>query len=484
MSTISSPGLGSGLDVGSIVTQLVALERRPIEQLQSQATTIQTRLSSYGLLQSYTVNLRDIADRLARPDFWTGTTASSSDAAAVGVSSTARAGNGTYAVEVSKLAKAQSLASGPFAAPSSTVGTGTLHLQFGAWDSGLTSFTPDAVRPPVDIAIGSGEDTLEKIRDKVNAAKAGVTASIVNDANGTRLSLRSDATGATQAMRITVTDADGVGTDASGLSALAFDPPAAGRLTQTLAGQNAEATLNGLAISSASNTVTDVIDGVTLTLSKQTTAPVDVKVSLDSATLKKAIGDFAKAYSEMNAYIATQTKYDPATKKAAALQGDRSTLTVQSNLRNVFIDSSSASAAFARLSDIGLQVQANGAMTVNDAKLSAALANPAEVAKLFSSTAGPSAGEHGFAVRVKALANQLIGSDGAISARTRSLRESITRNAAQQEKLEQRVALVQQRLTRQYSALDTQVSRIRADNSSLSQALAALAAQSEAIAKG
>jgi len=106
------------------------------------------------------------------------------------------------------------------------------------------------------------------------------------------------------------------------------------------------------------------------------------------------------------------------------------------------------------------------------------------VAKLFSSTANANPDEQGFAVRVKALATQLIGANGAITTRTQSLRDSITRNASQQQKMEQRVAMIQARLTKQYSDLDTQMAQIKATNSSLSQSLAALSAQSASIAKG
>ncbi|HEX6707077.1 MAG TPA: flagellar filament capping protein FliD [Albitalea sp.] len=486
MATISSPGIGSGLDVSSIVTQLVALERKPIEQLQAQASTIQSKLSSFGLLQSYAVNVRDIADRLAKPEFWTGTAATSADAASVAVSSTPTATAGSYLVNVTSLAKAQSLASKAYSASTTSVGTGTLRIELGSWDDGLTTFTPNAAKVPVDISVLAGADSLDAIKTKVNAANAGVTASIVNDASGARLVFTSTATGATSAVRVTATDDDGNNTDASGLSALAFNPPAAtGQMSQTQAAKNASATVNGLAVSSATNKLENVISGVTLTLSKETTSPVEVKVAQDTATIKKAIGDFAKAFSDMNGYITAQTKYDATTKKAAALQGDRGTLALQSNLRSLFLDNSSASLVYSRLSDIGLELQADGSMKVNDTKLSAALANnSAEVTKLFSSTASADSAEQGFAVRAKALAAKLVASDGSITTRTQSLRDSITRNQKDQDRLEKRVALVQARLTKQYGSLDTLMSQISTTNSSLTQSLKALAAQSEAIAKG
>lgn len=483
MPALSSPGIGSGLDVSSIVTQLVALERKPIEQLAAQTTTIQAKLSSFGLLQSYTANVRDIADRLSKPDFWTATAATSTDAG-VAVSSTPTAAAGSYVVNVTSLAKAQSLASGAFAGATSNAGSGTLRLTLGEWNDGLTTFTADPAKVPVDVTVGAS-DTLDTIKTKINAANAGVTASIVNDASGARLVLTSNTTGLKSAVQVTATDDDGNNNDAAGLSRLAFDPPTAvGGMSQTQAAKNAAATINGLPISSATNKLENVISGVTLNLTKEGITS-EVKVAQDTTTLKKAISDFAKAFSDINGYITTQTKYDAATKKAAALQGDRGTLALQSNLRGLFLDNSGASNVYARLSDIGMEIQADGSMKVNDAKLSAALSsNAAEVAKLFTSTAATDSAEHGFAVRAKALASQLVASDGAITTRTKSLRESVARNQTQSQKLEARVALTQARLTKQYAQLDTMISQINATNSSLTQALKGLAAQTEAITKG
>jgi flagellar hook-associated protein 2 len=488
MATLSSPGVGSGLDVGSIVTQLVAIERKPIESLQTQATTIQARLSSFGLLQSYTANVRDIADKLSKPDFWTQTGATSSDASALSVSATPTAATGSYSVAVTQLAQAQSLASAAYGASTAPVGTGTLRIELGTWNSGLTAFTADATKTGIDIAIGAGENTLDGIKAKINGAGAGVTASIVRDSSGARLVLRSTATGAASAVRITVTDDDLVNNDATGLSALAFDPPNAlapgAGLAQNQAAKDALATVNGLPVSSATNTLVNVIDGVTMNLAKVTTSPIDVSVALDTATLKKAVADFGKAYGDMNAYISGQTKYDATTKKAAALQGDRATLTLQSNLRAVFLGASSASSAYSSLSSIGLEVQTDGTMKLNETKFNAAMANPQEIAKLFSSTASADTAQQGFAVRVKDLAKQLIDTGGAITTRTKGLRESIARNSAQQQTLEERVAASKTRLTKQYSALDTQLSQISGTGNALTQSLAGLTNLNTSLAKG
>ncbi len=400
-------------------------------------------------------------------------------------SSTSTATAGSYAVQVTTLAQAQGLYSKPYTGSTSAVGTGTLHIELGAWNTGLTAFTADAAKTAIDVSIGAGDNTLDAIKTKINAANAGVTASIVSDSSGARLVLRSTATGVNSAVRVTAVDGDGNNTDALGLSALAFDPATvAGQMTQSQAAKDTLASINGLPVTSTTNTLANVIDGVTLALAKETASAVTVNVGLDTTTLRKAVSDFAKAYSDISGYITSQTKYDAATKKAAALQGDRPTLTLQSNLRSVFLGSSGASSVFARMSDIGVELQSDGSMKVNDTKLTAALANPTEVAKLFSSTTSADPAQQGFAVRVKALASQLVASDGALTTRTQGLRDSITRNQTQQQKLEARVALTKARLLKQYGALDTQLSQMSGIGSSLTQSLTAISNLSTAIANG
>jgi len=278
-------------------------------------------------------------------------------------------------------------------------------------------------------------------------------------------------------------DDDGNATDNLGLSALAYDPPtAAGRMTQTLAAKDTLATINGLAVKSGTTKLENVIDGVTLTANKVTTSPATITVGLDTASQKKAISDFAKAFGDINTYISQQTKYDATSKKAGALQADRPTLTLQNTVRAMITGTSGASSTYARLNDIGLELQKDGTLKVNDTKLSAALAaNPGEVAKLFSAPSVGDSGAQGFAVRAKAMAASLVANDGAITARTKGLRDSIARNSTDQDKLEARIAMTEARLNKQYSALDAMMSRISGTNSSLTQSLDALTNLSKSL---
>ena len=477
MATISSPGLGSGLDVNSIVQQLVAIERKPIDALAAQKTTLQDKLSSFGLLQSYTVNIQDAAAALAKPALWQQTTATSSDKTTVAASSGTTAVPGNYSVEVTQLAQAQALASKQYAASTDPVGTGTLRIELGGWTAGGAPFIPQTPPTQVDIPINVGEDSMESVRAKINASNANVSASIVRDSGGAKLIIRSNSTGLQQSMRISAVPADPPATPGGPtLNDLVFDNPAgSATMTQSLAPKDAAALVNGLPVTSATNTLANVVEGVTLTLSQTTAAgkPVQVAVGVDSESMKKALNDFAKAYTDINKYIVEQTKYDPDKKVASPLQGDRATLTLQSQLRSMIGATGSASTAFTRLSDVGLEIQADGSLKLNESKFSTALGKLPELSKAlsFNDTANPNAA--GFAVRIKSLTEQMTQSEGPVTTRTQGLRDSISRNDKQTAKLEERVAQVQARLLRQYSALDTSLSKLNGLNSYITQQVTA-----------
>ncbi len=427
---LSSPGIGSGLDVKSIVSQLVALERRPIELLQERKTKLNTQLSSFGLLQSYAGNLQSAAGQLGSTDFWARASARSSDATAVAVTAQGTSTPASYSIDVTSLAAAQSLSTAEGAiTDASNMGAGTITITRGG----------NAV--PIEILDGS---SLSAVRDQINAAAAGVNAAIIQDSTGPRLVFTASDTGTANAVSIAVSGASGQ------LSALTYP----GNMGQDRPAANAVLRVNGLQITSASNVLTDVIDGLGLTLSRVTTTPVQITLGPDTTTLRKGITDFVAAYNEINKYLTTQTKYDEASKSAGALQGDRTAVSLQSRLRGLLQQSSPASTAFARLSDLGLQMQRDGSITVSDAALDAALANPGEVARAFSTL------ETGFGTRFKALTDGIVGTDGLLTSRATGLRESIARNDKDQQRLEDRVLRVQERITRQYSALDASLNQL------------------------
>ena len=470
MATISSIGIGSGLDINSIITQLVAVEKVPLNKLKSEASSLQTKLTTYGKVQSYLSALREASSVLTRTDTWGATTGTSSDPTAVAVTTSATTKTGNYTLEVQRLASAQSNATATFANADTVVGSGSLRIELGTWGAGQTSFTPKPGATAVNIAVAAPGATLAGLRDQINAAGAGVTASVLSDATGARLVLRSTATGATNGFRIGVTDSDGNNTDAAGLSALAFDPSVGvTTMPQALAAANAAATLNNLPISSESNTLSNVLDGMSLTLMKVTSAPVQVTAAQDNTSMRKALDTFVSAYNDLNKLLADQTKYDAATKAAGGLQGDSAAVGIRAQMRAMIGTTSTASTLFTRLSEIGFDVKLDGSLTLNDTKVNNALANVAETKKLFANSDLLVPGNNGIATQMRALADRLIGVDGTVSTRSEGLRKRIDLNSHRQDLLTDRIAQVEKRLRAQYTALDKTMGQLTGLSSYVTQ---------------
>jgi flagellar hook-associated protein 2 len=475
MATISSIGIGSGLDIEGVISQLVAVERAPVVQLQKEATSLQTRLSTYGKLQSGMAALRDAASALTRASTWDATTGSSSDASAVTVSTSTSTLPGSYAIEVQRLASVQSNATQVFASADSIVGEGTLRIELGTWGPGQTSFTPKAGATAVDITVGPPAESLAQLRDKINASNSGVVASVLTDASGARLVLRSAATGEMNGFRVGVTDGDSNNFDGIGLSALAFDP-SAGILTmaQALAAANASASLNGLPISSDSNTLSNVLDGLTITLNKPTTAPVQLDAKPDTASIRKALETFVTAYNDLNKLLTEQTKYDAAGKTAGVLQGDSAAVSMRAQMRALIGGSSGASAMFVRLAEVGFDVQSDGSIKLVDTKLGNGLANLGEMKKLFANSDLGNPANNGIATQLRAMADQVLGIEGSISTRSEGLRKRLDINQDRQDQLEDRIAMVEKRLRAQYTALDRQMASLNSLSNYVTQQLSVM----------
>jgi flagellar hook-associated protein 2 len=460
---VSSPGIGSGLDVNSIVTQLVAIERQPITALQTQATDVQSKLSVYGQLQSKLSALQSASAALSQSSTWTQTAGTSSDPASVGVATDSTTRAGSYQVEVTALAAAQSTATATsYASADAVMGEGTLHVQLGSWAGG--SFAAKSGAAAVDIAIGPGAKTLAQVRDAINNANAGVTASVLTDSTGTRLVLRSSATGEVNGFQIGVTDTGG-----GGLSALAYDPGGTSAMTLARPASDAIATIDNLPVRSASNTLSGVIDGVTLTLAKVTTAPVQIVASNDQDAIRKKITAFVTAYNDVNTLLAAQTKYDAGTKTAGALQGDSAAWGLRTQLRNMLGATSGASSVFGRLSDIGFDVKSDGSISVNDTKLNNGMANLGELRKVFANSDPALPANDGVVLQMRRLTDSMLAFDGTLQSRTDGLQHRLDLNQTQQSQLEDRVARTEARLRAQYSALDTQMNQLNGLSSYVQQ---------------
>jgi flagellar hook-associated protein 2 len=465
LASVTSTGVGSGLDVNGIVTSLMALERRPLNLLEARAGTIQTRISAFGALKGQVAALGDLAAKLADPATWNPTRIDSTSSDSVSATATSAAVAGKHRLEVQQLAQAQSLASGSYAAATSTVGTGTLTIALGTTSGGV--FTPRSGATPVTVTIGAGQNTLAGVRDAINASKAGVTASIVTSGGSSRLVLRG-ADGADASVRITASDDDGNATDAAGLSALAWDPAAAagaGRnLTQTQAAQDALYTLDGLSLASATNSPTGVLEGVTLQLKKVTTAPVDLTVSIETMAVRKNVNDFVNAYNSLSKLLVQQTQADPSGVNRGPLQADSTAVALLSSLRQMVTGTLSGGTGPASLNAAGIEMQRDGTLAVKDARLTPLLEQPSQLARLFGQAqSGGDTATLGLGHRFEEWADALTADTGSLAGRIEGLQRSVDLNQKQQESLQDRLTRTEDRIRAQYQRLDTEMTRLNAE---------------------
>lgn len=471
--SISSPGIGSGLDVQGIVSKLVALEKRPLGQLQTAAAGLNARVSAYGQLKSQIANLQDQAAKLASGSTWGAMSVSSSNATAVSGVATDKAVATAFSVEVSQLARAQSTGSSLFTT-GSAVGTGTLKVQLGGWGKDgddKDAFTAGA-GAEVSIDITAADDTLTKVAAKINGAKAGVTATVLRDGSGERLLMRSSETGVAQGFRIQATEDAG----APGLARLAFDPQdsaATGAMALTQGAKNTLATINGVPVASKNNTLTDAVEGLTLTVAQTTEVgkPVEIGIKSDTAGSRSAIKNFVESYNALSNAMGSMTSYDAKTKTAGTLQGDSTAVNLQSALRRLVGGMGALgveSSGFGRLSDVGVQFQADGTLKIDDTKLDAALKKPEALKNFFSANPEGTASD-GMAVRIKEFAAGMLGADGMFATKTKSLEGSVKRNATDQQKVTDSAARTEARLLAQYARLDATMGKLDALNSYVSQ---------------
>ncbi len=394
---VSSAGFGTNLDVNAIVSQLMAVERRPLTLLAQQDARIQAQISAWGSTKGVLAGLQSALKPLAGVGTFLGMKAATGDTAVAVAAASASATAGAYALEVTALAQQHKLRTDGFAQLSDVIGEGTLTFQFGTYVSAGNSFTLNSAKAAQTVTIGAAQNTLAGIRDAVNAAGIGVTASIINDGGANHLVFTGRDSGAACSMRVTVGDADGSHTNASGLSRLAFDPTAAAgsgkNLTQVAAAQDAALKIDGIAVVRDSNVVKDAIGGVTLTLLKTNAGtPTTLNVTRDTQAAKSAIQNAVKAYNSAAKTIGDLIGYNPATKSAGMLQGDAVANNMATHLRAQISASVSAlQGSVNSLPLMGITFQKDGSLAIDDAKLQAALDdNLAEVSRVFAATGTPS----------------------------------------------------------------------------------------------
>jgi len=443
MAAVTSAGIGSGLDVTAIVSQLVAAERGPADQRIATATSkAQSSISSLASFRSAIANLQTAAKALLPGTGGNASalgklTATAAETTRFSTTAANSAVAGNYSIEVVSLAAASKRASSLFTSSSATVGNGDVTIAVGS-----KSFT---------VSLADGANSLADLRDKINASSdnPGVGAAIVSDAGGARLLLTSRSTGTANAVSVTTS-----------LFTTTESQPAADAVVK----------VDGFTTTSSSNQVTGAVDGLTLNLTKAepgvTTA---LAVSLDGTASQTAVAAFVNAYNNLARFVAAQTKFDPASRTGGVLLGDTTVLSASQQLRGIIGGTATSAGAYQTLSSVGITSSAtDGTLSADSSKFSKALVTDfTSVQKLF-------AGTDGIATRIDALAKTLLADGGQLAAKTDGLNARIKDLGKQQIAVDTRISAYQARTLKQFNSLDSLLSKLQSTSSYLTQQLARL----------
>lgn len=374
MAGISSLGIGSGVLSSDLVDKLVSAERKPTQdRLDFNQKRTEALISAYGKLRSAVTDLRLPLRQLSSPNSLKAFSASSTNDNVVATVDSKKASGGSYSVTVNSLAQSQSLASGTFSDKNTTtVGAGKLTLLAGSAVANIT--------------IDSSNNTLQGIADAINSSKSGVNAGIVDTGAGFRLVLSSEKSGLDNAITISVSDSDGANGDVAGLSQLAFNGTAK-NLTETVAAADANVSINGIVLTRPTNTIDNVIDGLTLDV-KAAGVTSTVSVSQDTGAVSDKVKAFVDKFNGLQSTIKDLAGYNAASGTGGLLSGDSTVRNVQNQLRSLLtrVVPGLENASVRSLADVGITTDfQTGQLTFDSAKFKSQLvANPGDVTALFA----------------------------------------------------------------------------------------------------
>ena len=439
---VTSQGIGSGLNIGAIVSSLTsAFGAGQQNQITTQQTALDAQVSAFGTFTSSLDSLQTTLTALENPTQLAGFDATVADTTVASATAASGAVAGSYSLEVQNLATAATLTSQPVASSTTVVGTGSLTIAVGG-----TSAT---------VNIDSSNNTLAGIASAINSApnNPGVTASIITAADGARLVISGTATGSSNGITVTQSGGDG------GLSSLVYDPANDDTaLTLTQAASDANFTINGYAATSANNVVTGAISGVTVDLLKQSAAntPTTLTVSPDTAAAQSSINAFVSALNSTLTSIQSLTAYNSTTQTAGALQGNATLESFQNQLSAILDTVRSSNTGINSLSDLGITADAStGAYDTNATTLTNALSSS------LSGVGSLLGGTNGLATQIDALVKQYTGAGGILATINQGLQTGLTNLATQQTELNAELATYSATLTTEYNAMDTAVAQLK-----------------------
>lgn len=427
MATFSVLGVGSGLDLQGLLSKLMAVEQTPITTLQSKVSKIDTQISLYGTIQSKLSALQSAADVISFPSSLNAVSATPADTGIATSSATFVAQEGTYNVNITELASAQKTVSQGYPV-GTTFGGGTLSI----------TFASDAIQH--DIAISAG-DKISDIASKVNAANIGIKASVISGTDGDHLVLTGANSGADNAFTFSSSQI----TEDPALKVIAKD---------------AAATIDGISISSSTNTFSGQINGLTINAVAKGQTTITVKT--DNTTVVDAVQSFVDAYNAVVSEIKKDTAYDSTNKTSQPLTGDSIARSILNSLNSVrtTMPSSLSGSSIQSLSAFGVTVQQDGTLSLNSSKLTNALN---------SSTNDTLAAINAFGQAFSNKVSDLLGTNGVVTNRVSGLTATRTRYENNISDLEIRVAMIQKQYEQQFSKLDQLVTSYSTTSSYLTQ---------------
>jgi flagellar hook-associated protein 2 len=456
MASITTSGVGSGLDVNSLVSQLVAAERAPYDARNTRTESkLTTQITALGQLKGSLSAFQSALGGLKDADTFLSRKATLSDDTHVAVTADAAAAPGSYSVEVRQLASAAQLGSNAVTGGATgVVGTGTLTIAMGS-----SSF---------DVTLTGAANTLSDLRNAINSSpwNPGVSAALVTDLTGTHLVLGGNATGAANVIKITTTGGDG------GLAQFVHDPPTTTTNMRVISpAQDAIVMVSGFEIHDADNSIDSAIEGVKLNLKKaEIGVTTSLTVAVDGGGIRDRANSFVTAFNNLANQISKLRSYNAETKAAGPMLGDSLLLNLESRLRNMVSSPvEGITGNYSTLSSIGIATTTTGTLTLDAARFDAVLAkDPTAVSRLFTLE------DKGISTRLDTYIKDRLADGGEIAARDASIAVRRKELTSAKASVDTRMQLIQARYLKQFNALDTMLSQMQSTSSYLTQQLSNL----------
>ncbi len=473
MADLSVGGLASGIDTASLITKLMEAERRPQKILQKKVTTAQSQISVFNQLSSALNSFKTVASGMSSPSGFISRSSSVTDSTVASATVTSAALPGSHAIQITSLAQFQRQIS-----DSSYASSSDLNFKSGTITIGKTG-SPDV---PVSITIAEGQNSLSGIISAINGSAANVSASMINDGNGYRLILTGKDTN-----NYTI-DTSGLTTDPAAPNGDAYAAPTFLNGTGYLAGNPASFSVDGIAMTRTSNSVSDVIPGVTFNLLKGGGSSTTLTVASDTNDVTTKINSFVSSYNSAMTLLSKQSNYDTTTKSAGTLAGDYTVRDIKNQLQSVISSAvSGVNSNISVLSSIGISTNyADGTLKIDSAKLADALkTNFDSVADLFTHNSGVTglpANQYGIAQQLSTKLDTIThiyeGSDstsnGKIASRIKGLNDLISDTNKRISVMEDQLAQKQLQLKKQFTAMEKLVSSLTSSGNQLISALNSL----------